>query len=464
MDPPLISDSTFSPANPSAYSLAEIWPFTGDPTPSSGLGLRMAHLGHNFPAFTDNSLHRDASAEESTVTEHSGGGGGAAAASASGNQRKRKDTSSEDESSKMVSMSSANDLNDSGKKRVKLGGSKDENSGLKAEAEASSAAGSKSAEQSTKPSEPPKQDYIHVRARRGQATDSHSLAERARREKISERMKILQDLVPGCNKVIGKALVLDEIINYIQSLQRQVEFLSMKLEAVNSRMNMNPTIEGFPSKDLGAQPFDVAGMIFGSQAGRTYAQGTQPGWLHMQLGGGFERATASLDSEVSYILEKGSENPLSASGTFTLPFPAISRASICTAAFSACKRVIMAIALLAAMAEALLSSSSSMYKAMSDFLSKRTCLFKWFKRGSSASFEILPSVESGVNPVFSNPDLQLILKAHLGLLAEKFVYGIPKNLLPFAEYGVLFSSFKSSPAIRGTEAALASSLTVKKSQ
>lgn len=27
-------------------------------------------------------------------------------------------------------------------------------------------------------SEPPKQDYVHVRARRGQATDSHSLAER----------------------------------------------------------------------------------------------------------------------------------------------------------------------------------------------------------------------------------------------------------------------------------------------
>ncbi|KAG8090791.1 hypothetical protein GUJ93_ZPchr0011g26970 [Zizania palustris] len=49
-------------------------------------------------------------------------------------------------------------------------------------------------------SEPPK-DYIHVRARRGQATDSHSLAERVRREKISERMKLLQDLVPGCNKV-----------------------------------------------------------------------------------------------------------------------------------------------------------------------------------------------------------------------------------------------------------------------
>ncbi|KAH9329325.1 hypothetical protein KI387_001433, partial [Taxus chinensis] len=44
-------------------------------------------------------------------------------------------------------------------------------------------------------------DYIHVRARRGQATDSHSLAERVRREKIRERMKKLHELVPGCSKV-----------------------------------------------------------------------------------------------------------------------------------------------------------------------------------------------------------------------------------------------------------------------
>ncbi|KAL9422775.1 hypothetical protein AB3S75_034953 [Citrus x aurantiifolia] len=80
--------------------------------------------------------------------------------------------------------------------------------------------------------EPPK-DYIHVRARRGQATDSHSLAERVRREKISERMKILQKLVPGCDKVTGKAFMLDEIINYVQFLQNQVEFLSMKLASVN---------------------------------------------------------------------------------------------------------------------------------------------------------------------------------------------------------------------------------------
>ncbi|KAE8664202.1 Basic helix-loop-helix DNA-binding superfamily protein, putative isoform 2 [Hibiscus syriacus] len=59
--------------------------------------------------------------------------------------------------------------------------------------------------------------YVHVRARRGQATDSHSLAERARREKINARMKLLQELVPGCSKISGTALVLDEIINHVQS-------------------------------------------------------------------------------------------------------------------------------------------------------------------------------------------------------------------------------------------------------
>ncbi|PSR94957.1 Transcription factor bHLH78 like [Actinidia chinensis var. chinensis] len=103
----------------------------------------------------------------------------------------------------------------------------------------------KQAKANSKPPEPPK-DYIHVRARRGQATDSHSLAERVRREKIGERMKLLQDLVPGCNKVTGKALMLDEIINYVQSLQRQVEFLSMKLASVNT---LDVNMDSLLSKD-----------------------------------------------------------------------------------------------------------------------------------------------------------------------------------------------------------------------
>ncbi|KAK8581872.1 hypothetical protein V6N12_072078 [Hibiscus sabdariffa] len=65
-----------------------------------------------------------------------------------------------------------------------------------------------------------------VRARRGQATDPHSIAERLRREKIAERMKNLQELVPNSNK-IDKASILDEIIEYVKFLQLQVKVLSM---------------------------------------------------------------------------------------------------------------------------------------------------------------------------------------------------------------------------------------------
>ncbi|XP_012436700.1 transcription factor BEE 3 [Gossypium raimondii] len=78
------------------------------------------------------------------------------------------------------------------------------------------------------------EEIIHVRARRGQATDSHSLAERVRREKINEKMRCLQDLVPGCHKTMGMAVMLEEIINYVHSLQNQVEFLSMELAAASS--------------------------------------------------------------------------------------------------------------------------------------------------------------------------------------------------------------------------------------
>ncbi|KAL0732578.1 hypothetical protein Bca4012_008787 [Brassica carinata] len=102
--------------------------------------------------------------------------------------------------------------------------------------------------ESSQSEEAPKENYIHMRARRGQATNSHSLAERVRREKISERMRLLQELVPGCNKITGKAVMLDEIINYVQSLQQQVEFLSMKLATVNPELNID--MDRIIAKDL----------------------------------------------------------------------------------------------------------------------------------------------------------------------------------------------------------------------
>ncbi|RZC68199.1 hypothetical protein C5167_031452 [Papaver somniferum] len=86
-------------------------------------------------------------------------------------------------------------------------------------------------------------EVIHVRARRGQATDSHSLAERVRREKINERLRCLQHLVPGCYKTMGMSVMLDEIIKYVQSLQNQIEFLSMKLTAASTFFDFNLDME-----------------------------------------------------------------------------------------------------------------------------------------------------------------------------------------------------------------------------
>ncbi|KAA8532694.1 hypothetical protein F0562_032727 [Nyssa sinensis] len=94
-------------------------------------------------------------------------------------------------------------------------------------------------------------EVIHVRARRGQATDSHSLAERLRRERINEKLRSLQGLVPGCYKAMGMAVMLDVIINYVRSLQNQIEFLSMKLSAASlfydsysSEMEAMDTMQG----------------------------------------------------------------------------------------------------------------------------------------------------------------------------------------------------------------------------
>nr|XP_043640256.1 transcription factor BHLH089-like [Erigeron canadensis] len=286
MDPPVMMNSGGyrsaagggGNSGSSLCNLTEIWPFPINLSGGGGGG------NGNTTSFSVSQLGVDTS------------GGGAAFVNDEDNEddpmfvdqrnininKKRRD---DDDSSKAVSTSS-NGMLDSDGKRLKGLALENDNPESKPEIERSSG---KKAENSGKAAEPPKQDYIHVRARRGQATDSHSLAERARREKISERMKILQDLVPGCNKVIGKALVLDEIINYIQSLQQQVEFLSMKLEAVTSRSQPSP--QGFPSKDFGQQPFDMAGVSYGSQPTREFSRGSSPEWLHMQIGGSFERTS-----------------------------------------------------------------------------------------------------------------------------------------------------------------------------
>ncbi|KAK7293182.1 hypothetical protein RJT34_16044 [Clitoria ternatea] len=223
------------------------------------------------------------SQEESTISEQTPNGDTVMKPSPYvNNSRKRKASSKgkSKETSTPTNPPVASEANeDSNAKRSKKNECEGhENGPVKAEEESkggTSNADEKQNKSNSKPPEPPK-DYIHVRARRGQATDSHSLAERVRREKISERMKLLQDLVPGCNKVTGKALMLDEIINYVQSLQRQVEFLSMKLASVNTRLDFS--IESLISKDIFQSNNSLAHPIFplDSSAPGFYGQHPQP--------------------------------------------------------------------------------------------------------------------------------------------------------------------------------------------
>ncbi|CAK8571679.1 unnamed protein product [Lathyrus sativus] len=62
--------------------------------------------------------------------------------------------------------------------------------------------------------------------KRSRAAEVHNLSERKRRDRINEKMKALQELIPRCNKS-DKASMLDEAIEYLKSLQLQVQMMSM---------------------------------------------------------------------------------------------------------------------------------------------------------------------------------------------------------------------------------------------
>ncbi|XP_020579111.1 transcription factor bHLH84-like [Phalaenopsis equestris] len=64
-----------------------------------------------------------------------------------------------------------------------------------------------------------------IRAGRGSATDPQSLYARKRRERINERLKILQNLVPNGTKV-DISTMLEEAVQYVKFLQVQIKLLS----------------------------------------------------------------------------------------------------------------------------------------------------------------------------------------------------------------------------------------------
>eukprot|EP01018_Ginkgo_biloba_P007838 Gb_30839 [translate_table: standard] len=70
-----------------------------------------------------------------------------------------------------------------------------------------------------------KSPKLKSRTKQGSACDPQSVAARHRRERISERLKILQDLVPNGSKV-DLVTMLEKAINYVKFLQLQVRVLA----------------------------------------------------------------------------------------------------------------------------------------------------------------------------------------------------------------------------------------------
>ncbi|GMY16755.1 transcription factor UNE12-like isoform X1 [Fagus crenata] len=118
-----------------------------------------------------------------------------------------------------------------------------------------------------------------VRARRGQATDPHSIAERLRRERIAERIRALQELVPSVNKT-DRAAMLDEIVDYVKFLRLQVKVLSMS--RLGGAGAVAPLVTDIPLSSVEEE---------GSEGGRN-----QPAWEKWS-NDGTERQVAKLMEE-----------------------------------------------------------------------------------------------------------------------------------------------------------------------
>ncbi|KAA8542508.1 hypothetical protein F0562_023660 [Nyssa sinensis] len=63
--------------------------------------------------------------------------------------------------------------------------------------------------------------------RRSRAAAVHNQSERRRRDRINQKMKALQKLVPNASKT-DKASMLDEVIEYLKQLQAQVQMMSVR--------------------------------------------------------------------------------------------------------------------------------------------------------------------------------------------------------------------------------------------
>ncbi|KAM0025676.1 putative transcription factor bHLH family [Helianthus debilis subsp. tardiflorus] len=110
-------------------------------------------------------------------------------------------------------------------------------------------------------------------SKRSRAAEVHNLSERRRRDRINEKMRALQELIPNCNKV-DKASMLDEAIEYLKTLQLQVQIMSM-----GAGLCMPPMMFPTGMQHMHPPHFSPMGM------GMSYGMGMGMG-MGMEMNGG----------------------------------------------------------------------------------------------------------------------------------------------------------------------------------
>lgn len=111
--------------------------------------------------------------------------------------------------------------------------------------------------------------------KRSRTAEVHNLSERRRRDRINEKMRSLQELIPNCNK-IDKASMLDEAIEYLKTLQLQVQMMSMGTGLCIPPMLLPPAMQHLQLSQMAHFPHLGMGLGYGMGVFDMNSTGSMP--------------------------------------------------------------------------------------------------------------------------------------------------------------------------------------------